>query len=55
MHAKPEPCRSNFSKTELEAIVSLRKMKDIAIFEAAKGGAVVVMNRTDYIRKLKTI
>ena len=29
----------------------LRKNKDIVIFEADKGGAVVVMNKSDYINE----
>ena len=49
MHAKPQPCKSNISKMEREAIVSLRKNNNIVIFEADKGGAVVVMNKTDDI------
>ena len=53
MHAKPQPCKSNISKTEREAIVSLRKNKNIVIFEADKGGAVVVMNKTDYITEAR--
>ena len=40
---------SNISKMEREAIVSLRKNNNIVVFEADKGGAVVVMNKPDYI------
>ena len=40
-------------KIEREAIISLRKNKDIVIFEADKGGTVVVMNKNDYISEAK--
>ena len=36
-----------------DAIISLRKNKQIVIFEADKGGAVVVMNKSDYITEAK--
>ena len=42
MQAKPHHRKSNVSKTQREAIISLRKNKQIVIFEADKGGAVVV-------------
>ena len=48
MQAKPHHCKSNVSKTQRKAIISLRKNKQIVIFEADKGGAVVVMNKSDY-------
>ena len=51
MQAKPQKSKSNVSKIEQEAIISLRKNKDIVIFEAEKGGAVVVMNKSDYINE----
>ena len=54
IQAKPEPCKSNLSKTEREAIICLRKNKNIVIFEADKGGAVIVMNKTDYIAEAKS-
>ena len=47
MQAKPRKNKSNISKIEREAIISLRKSKDIVIFKADKGGAVVVMNKSD--------
>ena len=53
MHAKPQLCKSNISKTERETIVSLRKNNNIVIFEADKGGAVVVMNKTDDITEAR--
>ena len=43
--------KSNISKIEWEAIISLRKNKDIVILEADKGGTVVVMNKSDYINE----
>ena len=51
LKAKPRPCKSNLFKAEREAIIALRKNKNIIIFEADKGGAVVVMNKDDYIRE----
>ena len=39
MDAKLQACKSNISKTEREAIISLRKNNNIVIFEADKGGA----------------
>ena len=51
MQAKSRKNKSNISKIEREAIISLRKNKDIVIFEADKGGAVVVMNKSDYINE----
>ena len=53
MHAKPQPCKSNISETEREAIISLRKNNNIGIFEADNRGAVVVMNKTDYITEAR--
>ena len=53
MQAKPRKGKSNVSKIRREAIISLRKNKDIVIFEADKGGAVVVMNKNDYISEAK--
>ena len=53
MQAKPRHHKSNVSKTQREAIISLRKNKQIVIFEADKGGAVVVMNKSDYITEAK--
>ena len=47
MRAKPQPCKSNISKTKRRAMVSLRKNNNIVIFEADKGGTVVVMSKTD--------
>ena len=55
MKAKPQHHKSNVSKTQREAIISLRKNKQIVIFEADKGGAVVVMNKSDYITEAKSI
>ena len=53
MQAKPRKSKSNVSKVERDAIISLRKNKDIVVFEADKGGAVVVMNKKDYISEAK--
>ena len=40
--------KSNISKNELEAIKSLKADDSIVIKEPDKGGAVVVMNKTQY-------
>ena len=48
--ARPESRRE---RTERETIISLRKNNNIVIFEADKGGAVVVMNKTDYITEAR--
>ena len=53
MKAKPRKNKSNISTTEREAIISLRKNKNIVIFEADKGGAVVIMNKSDYINEAR--
>ena len=43
--------RFNTSKHERQAIISLRKNMDIVIKPADKGGAIVVMNKEDYIKE----
>ena len=53
MQAKPQHHESNISKTQCEAIVSLRENKQIVIFEADKGSAAVVMNKSDHITQAK--
>ena len=53
MKAKPRKNKSNISTTEREAIISLRKYKNIVIFEADKRGAVVIMNKSDYINEAR--
>ena len=40
-------------KEERDAIEELRRNKDIVIFQADKGGAVVIQNRADYIEEAK--
>ena len=47
---KPKP-RFNTSKHERQAIVTLRKNTDIVIKPADKGGAIVIMNKEDYIKE----
>ena len=48
-----ENSKSNISTTEREALISLRKNKNTVIFEADKGGAVVIMNKSDCINEAK--
>ena len=43
--------KSNIFEIEREAIISLIKNKDIVIFEAGKGGAVIVINKSDNINE----
>ena len=42
---------SNITKEELKALQELKKDQDRIILTADKGVALVVMNRTDYIKK----
>ena len=51
--ASCNPNREKANQMFREAIISLRKNKDIVISEADKGGAVVVMNKNDYISEAK--
>ena len=44
--------RSNLTKEEQDALHELREDSEILIFEADKGGAVVVMDRTYYADKI---
>ena len=44
--------RSNLTKEEQNALQELREDSEILIFEADKGGAVVVMDRTYYADKI---
>ncbi|XP_077149379.1 uncharacterized protein LOC143811948 [Ranitomeya variabilis] len=47
------PTRNNISDLEKQAIQSLKSNKHITIKPADKGGAIVIMNQTDYIREIK--
>ena len=47
------PANQIYLKWKGEAIVSLRKSNNIVIFEADKGGAVAVMNKTDHITEAR--
>ena len=51
-HIKP-PIYSNLSKGEQKALEALKERDDIVIVNAKKGGVVVIMDVTDYIKKLK--
>ena len=48
-HASNNKLRSNITRQEREAIKSLKRDKNIVIFQADKGAAVVVQNRKDYL------
>ena len=49
-HIKP-PKYSNLSKEKQKAVEDLLERDDIVIVNADKGGAVVIMDVTDYIKK----
>ena len=49
-HIKP-PKYSNLSKEKQKALEDLLERDDIVIVNADKGGAVVIMDVTDYIKK----
>ena len=52
LNSKSRRVKSNLKK-ERDAIKELRRNKDIVIFQADKGGAVVIQNRADYIEEAK--
>ena len=47
--------RHNFSKEETDALINLSKNEQIVIKPADKGGAVVIMNKQDYIDKCEQL
>ena len=49
LNSEVRKCKFNVFKEEGEAIIGLRKNKNIVIFEADNGGAVVIMNKQDYV------
>ena len=49
LNSKSRRVKSNLKKEERGAIKELRRNNDIVIFQAGKGGAVVIQNRADYI------
>ncbi|KAJ1180471.1 hypothetical protein NDU88_005692 [Pleurodeles waltl] len=48
----PKTIEHNITREEKEALHSLSGANDIIIKEADKGGAIVLMNKDDYIKKL---
>ncbi len=44
--------RSNLSKNQKDAVRNLRTVKSIHILKADKGNATVILNRTDYDKKI---
>ena len=53
LNSKSRRVESNLKEKERDAIKELRLNKDIVIFQADKGGAVVIQNRADYINEAK--
>ena len=53
LNSKSRRIESNLKKEERDAIKKFRRNKDIVIFRADKGGAVVIQNRADYIEEAK--
>ncbi len=53
--SKAQTPRSNISKSEREAIKTLRGDKSVITLVADKGNATVIMNRSDYIEKMDPI
>ena len=47
--------KKNSTKEQLEALINLSKKEDIVINPADKGGAVVIMNKNDYIDKCQNL
>lgn len=45
------PCRKNLSKREEAALSTLSSLPDIIIKPADKGGAIVILNKTDYLNE----
>jgi hypothetical protein len=52
---KPKPLISNISRTESNALKSLKRNRDIRILPADKENCTVVMNETMYMEKLNTL
>ena len=52
---KKKSPKSNLTPNEIAALKSLKKDKSIVICKPDKGNAVVVMDRTDYVRKVMVI
>jgi len=48
-----KPPRSNVNKSERQAIDELKKLKDIVILPADKGKATVIVDKEEYMSKLK--
>ena len=48
-----KPPRSNVSKGERQAIDELKKLKDIVILPADKGKATVILDKEEYMSKVK--
>ena len=50
-----KPPRSNVSKGERQAIDELKKLKDTVILPADKGKATVVLDKEEYMSKVKLV
>ena len=61
LEGAPSTCRkklrSNFTRKECEVLTTLKQDANIVIFQADKGSAVVVQNRSDYLAeaRIKTV
>ena len=53
LNSKSRRVKSNLKEEERDVIKELRRNKDIVIFQAVKGGSVVIQNRADYIEEAK--
>eukprot|EP00253_Pinus_taeda_P030797 PITA_30797 len=49
---RAKPPRSNISKAEFEALKTLNKNRDVMVLKEDKGGAVVLLDRSDYRNKM---
>lgn len=50
---KEKPPKNNLTRGSLLALKSLRNNEDIVILKANKGGATIVMNKEDYVMKMR--
>ena len=51
---RAKPPKPNITKEESKALRELKKNDHIVILKADKGGATVILNKEDYIKKMKS-